>query len=185
MEVKKEIVIKGKKAILSYNNNMFGKDANALKHAGYTDAKILFIDEDIRAVLLINGEEYYSDKKGGYVDDFYFEVVDMDKFDNELSCSDTIHVGIDNEKELIEMLSEHSEFVNNMRKFESCPKGFVKGHCDEEASNNCEYSAVTRDGLCGAECQNCEADIFASKIDEAYECECSKILFKDRHSNTK
>ena len=183
MIIKKEILVNEKKAVLSYDDFMFGKDANTLKYESCMDAEILFLDSNVRAVLLINGEEYHSDSKSDYVDDFYFEVVDMDKFDNELGCSDTIYEEISNEKELIEMIVENSCFINNMKLFKTCPKGLISGFCDEETSDNCEYSALKTEGLCGAECQNCMDDIHASKEDEAYVCDCSKILFKDRHKN--
>lgn len=183
MIMKKEILVNEKKAVLSYDDSMFGKDANTLKYESCMDAEILFVDSNIRAVLLINGEEYYCDSKADYVDDFYFEVVDRDKFDNELGCSDVIYEEISNEEELIEVIVENSSFVNNMDMFKICPKGFVSGFCDKEASDNCEYSALKIEGLCGAECQDCMDEIHASKEDEAYVCDCTKILFKERHKN--
>ena len=180
MKIKKEILVKNKKVVLSYNSEMFGKDANTLKHSNYEEAKLIFPDGK-RALLCINGEEYYSDTQSKYIDDFYFEVVDMDKFDNELSVSYSIHSIIDNEKELIEVLSNASYLMDENNDLKDCPKGFVIGYCDEEASQNCEYSALNKDGLCGAECQDCNSEMFAYKEDKAYVCDCSKILFEDRH----
>lgn len=177
MKIKKEILINGEKAILTYNDNMFGKDANTLKIEGYTDAEILFPERNIKAVLLINGEEYYNDTKGDYECDFYFEVVDRNSSNSELYCSEAIHEVIKNESELIDLIASTSYFAE----YEICPKGFIAGYCDEESSNNCEYSALNRCGLCGAECQDCMGEIFAYKEDKAYVCDCSRVLFEDRH----
>lgn len=182
MKIKKEILVNGKKAVLSYNDAMFGKDANILKYEEYKEAEIIFIDNSERVALYINGEEYYSDDNSDYLDDFYFEVLDLDKFDNELACSDAIYESISNEEELLKIMIENSYFINNMDDFKVCPKGFTSGFCDEETSSNCKYSSLTRDGLCGAECQDCMGEMYASREDEAYVCECSKILFGDRHT---
>lgn len=181
MLVKKELVVSGKKAVLSYDGTIFGKDANTLKYEEYEDAEILFLDSKIRVKLLVNGEECYSDSESKYVPEFYFEIVDFDDFDNELAFSDAIYESVSNEEELIKLLTKESYFINNMDTFKECPKGYVAGWCDEEASEKCEYSALKVKGLCGAECLNCNGDIHAYKDDEAYICGCNKILFKDRN----
>lgn len=80
-----------------------------------------------------------------------------------------------------EILVNNSCLMDDENKVKECPKGFIIGYCDEEASNNCEYSALNKDGLCGAECQDCNGEMFAYKEDKAYVCDCSKILFEDRH----
>lgn len=178
MMIKKEILLDGKKATLSYNDNMFGKDANTLKHEGYRDAELLFPDINMKAVLLINGEEYYNDNTGDYEDDFYFEVVDRNSCDSEIGHSDSIHEAINNESELIDIMVSGSSFAE----YEICPKGFVAGFCDDKASEHCEYSALGKYGLCGAECQDCMGEMFAYKEDKAYVCSCSRILFEDRHT---
>lgn len=177
MLIKKEILVDGKKAVLSYDNNMFGKDANVLKHEGYTDAEILFPDMNMKAVLLINGEEYYNDIKKKYEDEFYFEVVDRSISNSEITCSDAVYESVNNESELINLIISGS----HLAEYKICPKGFVSGYCDDESSNNCEYSALGRYGLCGAECQDCMGEMFACREDKAYVCDCSKILFEDRH----
>ena len=176
MMVKKEILVEGRKAILSYDDTMFGKDANTLEREGYTEAQILFPDIDVKAVLFINGEEYYSDSKDAYIDDFYFEVVDVNNLGNEMSCSEAIYQTIDNESGLIDVITSNSSFAE----YKLCTKGFIAGYCDNETSENCEYSALNRHGLCGAECQDCMGEMFA--YDKAYICECSEVLFEDRHA---
>lgn len=181
MLIKKEIFIDKKKAVLSYDDTMFNKDANELKYGSYVDVEILFVDYQIKVALLINGEEFYDAEKSENKGDFYFEVVDVDDFDNELACSDAIYEAISDEKELIRLLTKSSYFINNMDEFKRCPSGYVLGHCTEEASAKCEFSASTVEGLCGAECQDCFGEMFASKEDGAYICECSKIFFEDRH----
>lgn len=179
MLVKKELVVNRKKAVLSYDDTMFKKDANALKYETYKDVELLFLDSKIIVKLLINGEEEYSKSK--YIPEFYFEVVDFDDFDNELACSDAIYESVSSEEELLKLLTKESYFINNMDIFKECPKGYVAGWCDEEASEKCEYSALKVDGLCGAECLNCNGDIHAYKEDEAYICNCNKILFENKH----
>lgn len=185
MIINKEVIVKGKKALLSYDNNMFGKDANTLESDGYTDATLKLLEDNVTITLLINGEEYYCPIKSDYKCDFYFEVVDRDEFSNDLFYSETIYDTIKNEADLIEVLIGNSryideyEYINNEDESNLCPKGFVLGYCDDNTSNNCEYSALNRDGLCGAECLDCMGDILASAKEKAYVCSCSKISLEN------
>ena len=180
MKIQKDILVKGQHAVLTYDDIMFGKDANELKYILGQDANIILKDSGIKITLWINGEEYYNPDKEDYIDDFYFEVVDFYK-DRELSYSDTIYEVVNNEEELLELLTSNSYYLDNLDEFRLCPKGHVIGYCDDETSNNCEYSALNPVGLCGAECQDCLGEMFAVAKDKAYICECSKILFEDRH----
>lgn len=181
MLINKEMFVNEKKAILSYDDAMFGKDANTLKNEGYTEAKLTFLDVEIKVELLINGEEYCSHSESKNISDFYFEVVDKDNSDNELSCSDPLYEVISNEKELVHVLAEESYFINNIDDFRRCPKGNILGYCSQKDAETCEFAASTFEGLCGAECQDCFSEMFASQEDGAYICGCSKILFEDRH----
>ncbi|MBQ8997151.1 MAG: hypothetical protein IJ086_13525 [Clostridium sp.] len=181
MKIKKDILVRGKKATLTYNDNMFGKDANDLTSDMYTDARIVMKDTGVNIVLTINGEEYYDADKDTYINDFYFEVVDFNKFDEEICFSETIYESVNNEVELLELMITNSQFINNPEDYRVCVKGFVNGNCDEKSHDQCEYSALTIAGLCYAECQDCEGEMFASAEEKAYVCDCSKILFEDRH----
>lgn len=186
MLIKKEIFVNGKKAILSYDDSIFNKDADQLISEGIikdfkVNAEILFTDYQIKTCLTIGEDEYYDEDESKEVKCFCFEVVDMDNFDNELCCSYSLHETISNEKELIHLLAEESHFINNTEEFKRCPKGYVLGYCDEKASAKCEFSALSVEGLCGAECQDCFGEMLASKEDGAYVCDCSRIFFEDRH----
>lgn len=177
MIIKKDILVKGQHAVLTYDDNMFGKDVENITSMYAT---ILLKELDVKITLLVNGEEYYNRVSQSYINDFYFEVVDFYK-GKELSHSDTIHEVVNNEKELLELIISNSYFLDNQDEFKLCPKGFIIGYCDDDTSNNCEYSALNSSGLCGAECLDCMGEMFAVSKDKAYVCECSKILFEDRH----
>lgn len=185
MNIKKEILIKGRKAVLTYNDNMFGKDANTLVDEAYEDVIVTMSKTGVQMVLVINGEEVYNDVTELYEPHYYFELVDRDMHNNELSYSETIYETVNSELELVQLIIGYSDYVNNMDDYKVCPKGFVNGNCDQETSDKCEYSALTIDGLCGAECVECSGDMLASIEKNGYVCECSNILFEDRHKELK
>lgn len=183
MLVKKELIINGKEAILSYDDTLFGKGAKELKGESYAETKLLFVDSKIRVKLLINSEKYHSHCISKNIpnfefDVFFFEIADFDSKDNELTCSEAIYQSISNEEELLKLITKMSYFINNMDEFKECPKGFVAGYCDEKTSTDCEYSALTIKGLCGAECLKCGGDIHAYDK-KGYSCSCSTILFEE------
>lgn len=185
MLIEKEVIIKDKKGILSYDDTMFGKDANTLNDESYKDAKICFPDEQVDVTLVIENKEYngYDDYYYKFKDvpDFYFRILDMDWFDEVLGYSEAIFTLIADEEELISILTKKSYFIKNRFEFKDCPKGYCAGNCSHDTYLNCEYSTLSKYGLCGEVCQDCGGDIHAIEDDEAYICDCNKILFKDRH----
>ena len=173
MKVKKEILVRGKKAVFTYDDTIFNENLVAINQRNIGSMASVFIkDLSINISLQVSSDEY-------------FEVVDYYNSNIMLSNSKTLVKKIRNEVELLEIIIANSYFLNSENEFKICEKGFIAGFCDDKTSSECEYSALNRDGLCGAECPDCLGEMVALAEDKAYVCDCSKILFKYRHIQVK
>ena len=109
MKIKKSILVKGRLAVLCYDDDMFNKKPNALIGEHYEPAIIKFSDNTI--ALEIFGGTYFDESDT--IDDYYFIVNDLS---DEIGCefTEAIYEPILDEVDLLKVFYENSRYIRDI-----------------------------------------------------------------------